>query len=255
MNAEPGIDTMTDHAAARPNFVNHRKLRNGFSFVELLVVIMIIAALVALMLPAVRRTGSGGVRAQCKNNLKQIALALHNYEEVYGAFPPAYTVDADGKRLHSWRTLILPYLERRALYDRIDLSKPWDDPANAVAFQTIIHTYRCPSAAHQENYTTYLAVVASNGCIHPTRGRRLDEITDGTSRTLMVIEVDSREAVHWMSPMDADENLVLRLGSETELPHENGMHAAFADGSAQFLSADMPAAECRALISIAGNDN
>ena len=73
---------------------------------------------------------------QCANNLKQIALALRNYESVYHALPPAYTVDAEGKPLHSWRTLILPYLEQQALYDKIDLSKPWDDPANKEAYET-----------------------------------------------------------------------------------------------------------------------
>jgi hypothetical protein len=67
--------------------------------------------LICLLLPAVRSARGPARRAQCGNNLKQIALALLTYETVYHALPPAYTVDADGKPLHSWRTLILPYLE------------------------------------------------------------------------------------------------------------------------------------------------
>jgi type II secretory pathway pseudopilin PulG len=96
-----------------------------------LTVLAILAVVVAMLLPSVRRARPAARRSQCKNNLKQIGLALYNYEADYHAFPPAYTVDADGKPLHSWRTLILPYLDQQPLYARIDLSKPWDDPANA----------------------------------------------------------------------------------------------------------------------------
>ncbi|MEL7264459.1 MAG: DUF1559 domain-containing protein [Planctomycetota bacterium] len=67
----------------------------------------------------------------CSNNVKQIGLGLANYHASWNSFPPAYTVDANGNRLHSWRTLILPYVEQQPLYDRIDLTKPWDDPAHA----------------------------------------------------------------------------------------------------------------------------
>lgn len=70
----------------------------------------------------------------------------------------------------------------------------------------------------------------------------------------MVIEVDQRQAVPWMAPTDADEHLLLTLGSETALAHPRGTHDAFVDGSVRFLSAELPAAEWRALISIAGND-
>ena len=69
---------------------------------------------------------------ECKNNRKNIALALHSFASSNGGnFPPTYTVDNNGKRLHSWRTLILAHLDRRDLYDRVDYSKPWDVPSNA----------------------------------------------------------------------------------------------------------------------------
>ena len=89
---------------------------------HLLWIVPVGCLVIALMLPAQRRAREPARRSQCKNNLKQIGLALHNYHETYGAFPPAYTVDADGKRLHSWRTLILPYLDQAPLYDKIDFS-------------------------------------------------------------------------------------------------------------------------------------
>ena len=86
-------------------------------------------------------------------NLKQIELALFNYESTYHALPPAYTVDAEGNALHSWRTLILPYLDQTQLYEKIDLSKPWNDPVNAEAFNTRVPVFQCPSTAHKDNNT------------------------------------------------------------------------------------------------------
>ena len=88
----------------------------------------IIVVLIALMLPAMRSAREPARRTQCRYNLKQIGLALHEYEQAFGVLPPAYTVDAEGKRLQSWRVLILPYLDQAALYKLIDLTKPWDDP-------------------------------------------------------------------------------------------------------------------------------
>ncbi len=99
---------------------------------------------IGLLLPAVQSAREAARRMQCSNNMKQIALALHNYESVYKTLPPAFTVDANGNRLHSWRTLILPFIEQKSLYDNIDLSKPWDDPANAILQTVSIPTYACP---------------------------------------------------------------------------------------------------------------
>ncbi len=81
--------------------------------------------------------------------------------------PPAYTTDADGKPLHSWHTLILPYMGESHLYNTIDLTKPWDDPENAAAFETILLVYCCPSAREgEDNRTSYLAIVTPNSCYY-----------------------------------------------------------------------------------------
>jgi uncharacterized Fe-S cluster protein YjdI len=210
--------------------------------------------LVALLYPSTRSAPTPGRRTQCKNNLKMIALALHNYHDVYAAFPPAYTVDENGQRLHSWRTLILPWMEERLLYQKIDLSKPWNHPTNAEAFKTAPHAFRCPSFELPADSTTYLAVVGENACFHPTKPRAISEITDGTSNTLMVIEVPVIQAVPWMSPQDADEHTVLRISEHDELAHTGGVQAALADGSARFLSATMNPETRRAVISINGEE-
>lgn len=118
----------------RPNSENETQqpLQWKSVVVSSVVSIAIIMVVGALILPSVRVARGPARGMQCKNNLKNIALALHNYAASNGGnFPPAFTVDANGKRLHSWRTLILAHIDRRDLYARVDFSKPWDDPSNA----------------------------------------------------------------------------------------------------------------------------
>lgn len=229
--------------------------RRRFKLVKFLTALGIIALLIALLLPAPRSAREAARRSQCVNNLKQIGIALHNYEQAYGALPPSYTVDAVGRPLHSWRTLILPYLEQEPLYRTIDLAKPWDDPANAEARATVVPNYHCPSSSEfMTTTTTYLAIVARGGCFPPGVSRRLSEITDGTASTLMVIEADAEYAVPWMAPVDADEAAVLAIGPTAKLHHPGGVNAAFVDGSVRFLKATTRAVVRRALVSVAGGD-
>jgi type II secretory pathway pseudopilin PulG len=230
--------------------------RGCWTIFKVLIVFGIVGVGVALLLPAIRTPREAARRNQCLSQLKQIALGLQAYAEEHGELPPAYTTDADGKPLHSWRTLILPYVEESQLYRSIDLTKPWDDPVNAEAFKTKLEIYQCPSAHWEpDNRTTYLAVVTSESCIQPTEPRKLSDVTDGTSRTLMVVETDEEHAVPWMSPVDADEKTVLGLGGQdSRTSHPNGFQAAFVDGRGIFLDSDTPAEVRRALISIAGKD-
>ncbi len=248
---------MTDNPYASPAPVSDTPVLMKWprvTFFRVFLGLAILFVLVALLFPATRRGGDAARRTQCKNNLKQIAFALHNYESKYHALPPAYTVDAAGKPLHSWRTLILPWVEQLDLYNMIDLSKPWDDPANAEAFKTVPHVFRCPSVALPPGFTSYLGIVGTNACFHPTAPRAFSEMTDGTTETLMVIEVAQEQAVHWMAPQDASEEMVLNFGKDGKLAHTGGTQAAFADGHVRFLSEQMSPEILRALISIAGND-
>jgi len=131
-----------------------RESRRGFTLIELLVVIAIIAVLIALLLPAVQQAREAARRSQCKNNLKQIGLALHNYHDVFNTFPPGY-VDLrgaggvpDNHGHWAWSAMILPQLEQSALYDLIDVSRARPSAAmtaNQVAMQQKLSVFRCPS--------------------------------------------------------------------------------------------------------------
>ncbi len=190
----------------------------------------------------------------CKNNLKNIVMALHNYAAAHnGNLPPAYTVDASGRPLHSWRTLILPYIDRRDLADHVDLSKPWDDAVNAEVRNTSPRIYVCPSADLNDTYTSYLAVVGPNGTLLPTVSRNLSEFDANGSEAIIVIDMGASQAVPWMSPQDATDQMVLSLGSNIKSPHEGGTNVAYVDGSVGFLSEDTSAAELRNMITMPGN--
>lgn len=232
--------------------------RLGFTILELLVVIGIIALLIALLFPSSRRSREAARRSACRNNLKQIAIALHNYHDDYGCLPPAYTMGPDSRPLHSWRTLLLPYMDRKDLYDQLDLSKAWDDPVNAEVFKQhaeSVRIYQCPSSTGPLGHTVYLGLVGEDRALHPQRGRPFRELEDGTSKTLVVIEVAPESAVPWMAPVDSDGRHLVDLTDDSPAPHTGGGHGLFADGSLRFMGADTSVARRKGLITIAGDDH
>jgi prepilin-type processing-associated H-X9-DG protein len=240
MESDPDFDRQVPKPLPRPRF----RLLNVF------LALAVVVILVALMLPATRSARPSARRLQCTNNLRQIVLALSNYEARYGALPPARTVDASGRPLHSWRTLILPFLDQQDLYQSIDLAKPWDDGANARAREAMPGVFRCPELGGPADATTYLAVVGTKACFLPDQPRRLADIKDGHAACLMVIEAGPSSAVHWMAPRDGDEALILDFGPEAKWNHSGGTNAAFVDGSVRFLMATTPGDAIRGMMTI-----
>src|SRR4051812_12260530 len=102
-NKDPSLYTDGDHLPQQRHWIG--------TVIKVLAVLFGLGLVAALLLPAVRYSKPAAYRNSCASKLKQIALALHTYADVYHALPPAYTVDAAGKPLHSWRTLILPYMD------------------------------------------------------------------------------------------------------------------------------------------------
>lgn len=230
---------------------DQRSTRRGFTALELIVALGVIVALVLFLMPATRRGREAARRTQCRNNLKQIGLALHNYHDKHGVFPPAFTVDAAGKPLHSWRTLILPYLDQAALYESIDLSRPWDDPANAHAKETATPCYSCPSSVLPKGMTTYVGLAGEQNFFSPTHPRKLSEFRpDKTFQLIAVFERDEQRAVHWMSPEDGTAAELLTAPADRKTVHTGGYHVLLVDGSVRFVSKDLPQETLKSLLSI-----
>lgn len=227
--------------------------RSGLTLIELVVVVVILLLLVAMMLPATRNARGAARRTQCRHNLRQIGIALHNYADTYGVHPPAYTFDENGNRLHDWRTLILPYMDSKALYTSIDLSKPWDHPVNADAKRIPISAYVCPEAPLALE-STYLAVVTPESFLRPNEGAKMSDMKDSPSVTMAVIEVPSAKSLHWMNPSDADESLVIQSLGPAKLNHLEGTTIGLVDGTVRFIGKNISRDTLHALTTASGDD-
>jgi prepilin-type N-terminal cleavage/methylation domain-containing protein/prepilin-type processing-associated H-X9-DG protein len=138
--------------------------RRGFTLIELLVVIAIIAVLIALLLPAVQSAREAARRAQCVNNLKQIVLASHNYENQIGTFPPDSIAAGDWTGTWwSWASFILPQMEQGPIYNGINFSWSVCNPRNTTADLILINSYLCPTDDSAKIFTDRVYIDASLG--------------------------------------------------------------------------------------------
>ena len=210
----------------------------------------------SLVLPMFRSAGEAARRAQCTNNLKQIALAMHNYHEANGCLPPAAITDKTGRPLLSWRVAILPYLEARSRYSQFHLDEPWDSPHNLALLEQMPPCYACPSdKTLTPGMTGYQAVVGPRTAFTPDFiPLSFPDFTDGLTSTLLIGE--SRRSVPWTKPEDLRAAMPLPLnglGSHHGY-HNNGFNAAFADGSVRFLKSSIAPSVLSSLLTRNGQE-
>jgi hypothetical protein len=176
---------------------------------------------------------AAAARQKSSNNLKQIALALHNYEAKNGVFPPAAIVDKKGKPLLSWRVAILPYIEQDNLYKKFKLDEPWDSEHNKKLAETRVAVYTLPYGTPKAAETHYRVFVGGGAAFDMIQGATIKQFTDGTSNTLLVFE--AAEGTPWTKPDEIEFD-----PKQDVMKHfrfENGAcMAALADGSVRALA-------------------
>lgn len=233
------------------------------------ILVVIVAVLIALMFEHAR---DGLYRAECKNNVKAIAMALHNYHDAYDCLPPAYTTNNEGRPAHSWRVLILPFFEDdvlTTLHGRYKFDEPWDGPNNSKLADQIPGIYTCPGFEHHfkqhglqapnvKRLANYVAITGPHTVFEGTGSLAVKMIPDGTSSTLMIAETSNR-SVHWMQPDDISVDEFIADLQQTESPNYavhlgGGLHVGFADGSMRFIRSNTLIEILRAICTIDGGE-
>jgi hypothetical protein len=220
----------------------------------LLFALLGILMLVALLLPCISAAREAARKCCCNCNLKQLALALHVYNEANGCFPPAYIADRNGRPMHSWRVLILPYIESSPLYQQYNFNEPWDGPNNKKLLAARPTWLACPSDhdAYRSSATctSYVAVVGANAAWTGGKPKKVADLGP-TSNTIMLAEVTGA-SIAWTEPRDFNIDLpqtspqVVTASSkhpaESDFFHyagKNGVQVALGDASIRLLPGEL----------------
>ena len=248
----------SDYAAPRPNTKSPATLFIALG-VGALALLVCGGLLMAILLPAVSSARSAARRAVCTNNLRQISIAMHTYASENGCFPPAYVADEDGRPMHSWRVLILPYLDEQWLYDMYDFDEPWDSPANADVAASMPGVFRCAEdSTIGANVTSYMMIVGPGMISDGPGATAIEEIADGTSNTFMLVEVYN-SGVNWSAPDDLDSQQINFTINGIASPgissgHPDVVNAALCDGSVRAISDSTDPETVKAMATIAGGE-
>ncbi len=189
----------------------------GVSINNFVVFCFLPIGLPAFFLPAFQSARESHPANKSENNMKQLVLGIINHDSIRKSLPPAYVADETGVPLHSWRTLLWPFVEQGVAFERLDLAKPWNDPGNPAlgCDEYPYQSPRFPSSYTQSMHTNYFAVVGDETAWPPGGGIAFDDITDDTASTIALIEVP-RTDIHMMEPRDMTvEEAVQYLTGET----------------------------------------
>ncbi len=222
--------------------------------------IAVIGLVVVFLFPAFGVARNMANSHRCDHNLKQIGLALQAYEAEHGELPPAFVPDADGKPMHSWRVLLLPYLGEHGTYSNYDFSEPWDSPNNQKLATQMPRVFACPADPDAQGLgeSNYMVVVGPATLFPGSEARATADVGDDLASTLVVVEVPIY-GINWLAPEDLS---VKRMqfsinggfGQELGSYHAGGAHALMADGEVRFLSDVMPPDFVEGMTTINGNE-
>lgn len=224
-----------------------------FSLRTLLVIVTVSCLFLGLIGVRIQRARQ---EAKRRGNLMHIALAFHNYHDIYGHFPPAYVVDKNGRPMHSWRVLLLevmPDAQSQKLFRQYDFNQPWDSPANKALGAEIPDVYSDPITDRDSTNTSYMVVAGPETLFDGTRKISFRQVTDGTSNTLLLAEVANSQTL-WTEPRDLDaDTMPTDFEASNQAECISGLRAgnvliATADGAVHSLNQRIPLKTLRHLI-------
>jgi prepilin-type processing-associated H-X9-DG protein len=234
-------------------------------YIPILLVCVFLLIVVGIWLcSAVENTREAARRCWCNNQFKQITMAMHNYQHAHGCLPPAYWTDRNGRPAHSWRVLLLPFIEGDDCFRRYKLDEAWNSPHNSTLAAVTIDPeqpklgplYQCPSDRSAGKYDSSKFVfvgphTAFNGSHQAKVG---DLTTKGLSNTALGGEM-SASGIHWMEPKDLNvEEMSFKINDKDRVGlrsnHPHGANVALADGSVRWVNDDADPKLIKALIMI-----
>lgn len=251
--------------------------RQGYTLVELLVVIGIIAVVLAIFFPAVLDSRSRARQTKCANHLRQIGLALHQYHAVAMQYPIGcleWRGNNPEQRQLAWSAFLLPYIQQQGLFDKLDFQFAFDSPENQPAASQAVQLYRCPASLRQSLLAEDRALIDYGGIFgeritgpnSPPKGTMLidkpiqnSQITDGLSNTVIIAEDTRSTQGEWVNGNNIfDQAFAINAGPDFEndirSEHPQGANACFCDGSIQFLNNSIDLNILAALCTRAGNE-
>jgi prepilin-type processing-associated H-X9-DG protein len=195
---------------------------------------------------------------RCKNTLKRLTVAIHNYTSVNKCFPPAFVVDKNGKRMHSWRALVLPYLDEE-LGAKYNFNEPWNSPGNREVTRIALPDFKCwKDCGTALPTTSYMMVVGPHTISDGRHSRKTEEITDGLSDTITLVEV-ANSGVRWAEPKDLEfEEIDFKINGKKRpgisSQHSCGANIAMCDGSVRWFSDTIMPVMLKAMLTIDGGE-
>jgi prepilin-type processing-associated H-X9-DG protein len=245
-NAPQDVDVQAPHGRA------------SLSWIWLIVAVVVIG----LAYFALGQSLETAERTNCDIVLRRIGLALQEYHDIHGSFPPAFVADERGRPMHSWRVLILePWLETSLKIANIDYR--WDEPWNSPQNRKLIDewpTSRPYGCLYAETgpFTNYVMITGAGLFSDGPHGSTRDDITDGLSQTIAVVEVRD-SGIEWTEPRDLSfTDFVAQVNADPaksiSSPHIGGAMVLMADGSTRFLGEDLSPEELRSMLTTAAGD-
>jgi len=204
--------------------------------------VLAISIALVILFPAYTAARTIAQQRSCRANLVQIGMALRAYEADHGTLPPAFIPDANGKPMHSWRVLILPYLDgEQGLYDRYDFNEPWDGPNNSQLTMLMPDVYACPADpdARSMGETSYMVIRGAETLFPDSDATSINQVQDDPAATILVVETPVT-GVTWLEPRDMKAErmqFVVNGGFDQEMGshHDQGAHVLMVDGTVHFL--------------------